>query len=88
MPPVDVNVNLREGVTMLDVPDRSATAGARKPASIGNCRRDGTRSAPPCSSPRRVPADAPLIVIGRGAGVPSRYYARFAAYLAERGHPC
>jgi predicted alpha/beta hydrolase len=32
-------------------------------------------------------AHAPAIVIGGAAGVPSRYYARFATYLAELGHP-
>jgi predicted alpha/beta hydrolase len=30
---------------------------------------------------------APLTVIAAGAGIPRRYYARFAAFLAERGRP-
>jgi predicted alpha/beta hydrolase len=34
-----------------------------------------------------APADAPMIVIGPATGVPSRFYARFATYLAEHGHP-
>ncbi len=32
-------------------------------------------------------ADAPVIVIAAGAGILRRFYARFAAYLAEQGHP-
>ena len=30
---------------------------------------------------------APLTVVAAGAGIPRRYYARFAAYLASRGRP-
>ena len=36
---------------------------------------------------RPASADAPLIVFGPAAAVPARYYARFASWLAERGHP-
>ncbi len=39
----------------------------------------------PCSS-RRLLA-RPLTVIAAGAGIPRRYYGRFAAFLSERGRP-
>ena len=32
-------------------------------------------------------ADEPITVIAGGAGIPRRYYGRFATYLAERGRP-
>src|SRR5262245_53105671 len=34
-----------------------------------------------------APAGSPLVVIGCAVGVQRRYYAKFAAYVAERGHP-
>jgi len=37
--------------------------------------------------PGRAPADAPLVVIAAAAAVRRRFYARFATYLAGRGHP-
>ena len=41
---------------------------------------------PPCYEPQ--PAHArPVTVIAAGAGIPRRYYGRFATYLAEHGRP-
>lgn len=37
--------------------------------------------------PAGAPATAPLTIIAGGTGIPRRYYARFAAWLAERGRP-
>ena len=49
---------------------------------------DGTQLAATLFEPAAAPAaDAPLVVIAPAVGDPRRYYARFAAYLAERGPP-
>jgi predicted alpha/beta hydrolase len=48
---------------------------------------DGTPLAATLFEPGRgASPDAALIVLGPAAAVPSRYYARFAGYLAARGH--
>jgi predicted alpha/beta hydrolase len=72
---------------MLDMPDRSAAAGSRgSPVIVAAA--DGTPLGATLFEPATsMPADAPVIVIGSAAGVPSRYYARFAAWLADLGHP-
>ena len=70
---------------MLDVPNRTAAAGSARLTIIAS---DGAELEATLFEPSRpAPADAPLIVIGGATGVPSRYYARFAAYLADLGHP-
>jgi predicted alpha/beta hydrolase len=37
--------------------------------------------------PEGAPATAPLTIVAGGTGIPRRYYAKFAAWLAERGRP-
>src|SRR5690349_21020883 len=73
---------------MLDVP--AQTVAAETPISgrrLAIAASDGTMLGATLFEPSRPAAGgAPLIVIGCAAGVPSRYYARFAAYVAERGH--
>lgn len=72
---------------MLDVPNPDAAARARN-SRLTITAADGTPLGATLFEPARsTPADAPLIIIGSAAGVPSRYYARFAAYLADLGHP-
>jgi len=71
---------------MLDVSDRTA-AGARS-TRLTIIASDGTELEATLFEPGKpIPANASLIIIGGAAGVPSRYYARFAAYLADLGHP-
>ena len=71
---------------MLDVPARNGAAQAGRRLTIA--ASDGTLLGATLFEPSRpARAGAPLIVIGCAAGVPSRYYARFAVYLAARGHP-
>ena len=68
---------------VLSPADATAATSSRE---IAIPAEDGTRWPPPCSSP---PCSAPAprsIVIAAGAGIARRYYARFATYLAERGH--
>jgi len=74
---------------MLDVPARNAAAEAPTPGRrLSIIASGGMPMGATLFEPSRpAPSDAPLIVIGCAAGVPSRYYARFAAYVAERGHP-
>jgi predicted alpha/beta hydrolase len=72
---------------MLDVPNRIAAAGAHS-SPLAITAADGIELAATLFEPAAsMPADAPVIVIGCAAGVPSRYYERFAAYLADLGHP-
>jgi predicted alpha/beta hydrolase len=78
---------MREGQVMLDVPNRTAAAAAHS-SRLTITASDGTELGATLFEPATpAPAGAPLIIIGCAAGVPSRYYARFAAYLADRGHP-
>lgn len=72
---------------MLDAPGaETATASASgRPLTIA--AGDGTPLGATLFEPGTGSADASLIVIGGAAGVPSRYYARFAKYLADHGHP-
>jgi len=73
---------------MLDVSDRPAAAAAALSLRLTIAAADGTPLAASLFEPARpTPDDAPLIAIGAAAGVPSRYYARFATYLADLGHP-
>jgi len=48
---------------------------------------DGYALAATLFEPDASDPTAPLIVIGAATGVPRRYYARFALYLAGHGHP-
>jgi predicted alpha/beta hydrolase len=49
---------------------------------------DGHQLAATLFEPSAVAAaDAPAVVIGSAVGVKQRFYARFAAHLASRGHP-
>ena len=74
---------------MLDVPARNTAAEAPSSGSqLTIIALDGTPLGATLFEPNRpAPTNAPLIVIGCAAGVPSRYYNRFATYVAERGHP-
>jgi predicted alpha/beta hydrolase len=66
--------------------DAAAARVSSRPLTIA--AEDGTPLAATLFEPAvSAPADAPLIAIGPAVAVPSRYYARFAAWLAERGHP-
>jgi len=38
-------------------------------------------------TPAAVPSSAHAVVVNAGAGIPARYYERFAAWLADRGAP-
>jgi predicted alpha/beta hydrolase len=73
---------------MLDTPSpetATAPAGSRR---LTIAAADGTPLRATLFEPgRKASADAALIIIGSAAGVPSRYYARFATYLADLGHP-
>jgi predicted alpha/beta hydrolase len=63
-------------------PDPTAGEQIRIPA------RDGRLLAASLFPPSGAASpSAPLTVIAGGTGIPRRYYARFAAYLAERGRP-
>jgi predicted alpha/beta hydrolase len=56
--------------------------------AVGFAAADGTPLAGTVFEPTQAAlGNAPLIIIGGAAGVPSRYYARFANYLADLGHP-
>jgi predicted alpha/beta hydrolase len=59
-----------------------ATRDIALPAADG-CVLAGTLFSPEAPAPDT----APLVVIGSAAAVPSRFYGRFATYLAERGAP-
>jgi predicted alpha/beta hydrolase len=74
---------------MLDVRTRNAAAEAPTTSRrLTISASDGTALGATLFEPSQpAPTGAPLIIIGCAAGVPSRYYARFAAYAAERGHP-
>ena len=65
--------------------DDAATAVGSRALTIAV--EDGTPLAATLFEPADAPEDAPLIAIGPAAAVPSRYYARFAAWLAGHGHP-
>lgn len=71
-----------------------ATALDAAPAAGGTGRnlmvpaQDGLELAATLFEPGTAAAgDAPLVVIGGATGVKRSYYARFAGYLAELGHP-
>jgi predicted alpha/beta hydrolase len=70
--------------------DKSMRAGASEAAAsdIAIPAEDGYRLAGTLFAPPALPAPgAPVTIVGSAAGVPARYYARFAAYLAESGGP-
>jgi predicted alpha/beta hydrolase len=67
---------------------RDTDARSVESRAVNFAAADGTPLAGTVFEPTQVtPSNAPLIIIGGAAGVPSRYYARFANYLADLGHP-
>lgn len=64
----------------------SGTA-APEPRDIEIAADDGRRLAATLFLPPAGRATGPVTVIAAGAGIPRRYFSRFAAYLAERGRP-
>jgi predicted alpha/beta hydrolase len=80
-----MNASAREGAPAVrDAADPNAAASRELaiPAA-DSLQLTGTQFEPPPGSA----ADAPLVVIGAAAGVRRSYYARFATYVAELGHP-
>jgi predicted alpha/beta hydrolase len=72
------------------MPDGSTlpNASGSSSRSLSIPAEDGTPLAATLIEPTSgAPAGAPVITFGPAAGVPARYYARFATYLAEQGHP-
>ena len=66
----------------------AAPAAASVGREIAVPARDGTELAATLFEPGvAAAAEAPLVVIGGATAVKRSYYARFAAYLAELGHP-
>ena len=73
---------------MLDVPDSECCAAGARSSRLTITAADGIAARRHPVRARRTGASRrPADRHRRAAGVPSRYYARFAAYLAERGHP-
>jgi predicted alpha/beta hydrolase len=80
---------------MLDTerrPERAASEAVAAGEELSIPAADGrplaaTLFMPPGGAPGGAVAAAPLTVIAGGTGIPRRYYARFAAWLAERGRP-
>lgn len=48
---------------------------------------DGHRLAATLFEPAETPPGVAVVVVASATGVPRRYYARFALFLAEQGHP-
>ena len=73
---------------MLDTKAAPATETAALPAGrpLVITADDGRQLAATLFEPP-AGSTGPITVIAAGAGIPRRYYARFAAYLAERGRP-
>ena len=66
----------------------SSTAAGSASRELAVPAEDGTELAATLFEPRvAAGGEAPLIVIGGATAVKRSYYARFAAYLAELGHP-
>lgn len=63
------------------------TAGAVNARELTIPAEDGFALAATLFEPAVAAATAPLVVIAPGTAILRRFYARFATYLAERGHP-
>ncbi|MBX9587855.1 MAG: alpha/beta fold hydrolase [Hyphomonadaceae bacterium] len=74
---------------MLDAPRTGDGRGAASPVTSREVEipaEDGRPLAATLFEPQRGDA-GPVTAVAAGAGIPRRYYGRFAAYLAERGRP-
>jgi predicted alpha/beta hydrolase len=79
-------------VVMLDTersrPERAAPEAPAAGEELRIAAEDGRLLAATLfQPPEGAPATAPLTIVAGGTGIPRRYYARFAAWLAERGRP-